>query len=153
MPTFQQLWNAHPGHTDVCDKETFGNQCAMRMSTALRAVGANLTGLRTCVEYDRRRFGSHAPGHVRAAQDVANHFYRVTSAKGLGATSFNIWDGTINGNMASLRNGRGMLFIQNGWDDTDHIDVWRGDGSAGTLKGGDVEFFGRGQKIWFWGFA
>ena len=153
MPTFQQLWDAHPARADVCDKETFGNQCAMRVSTALRAVGADLTGLRTCVDYDRSRFGSHRPGHVRAAQDIANHFHRVTSGKGLGAASFTIYDGTINGNMAALKGAKGMIFIQNGWGTTDHIDLWQGNGSAGTLKGGATEYFGVGEKIWFWSFA
>jgi Type VI secretion system (T6SS), amidase effector protein 4 len=153
MPSFLELWNAHPGRADVCDKATFGNQCAMRMGAALRTVGANLSGLKTCVQYDSNTFASHAPGHVRAAQDLANHFYRKTSEKGLGASSFKVYTGSITANIASLKDAKGMIFIMNGWGSTDHIDVWQGNGSTGTLKGGDSSYFAVGEQIWFWAFA
>jgi Type VI secretion system (T6SS), amidase effector protein 4 len=153
MATFQELWAAHPGRTDVCDKTTFGNQCAMRMGTALRAIGANLAGLKTCVQYDQRTFKSHAPGHIRAAQDLANHFYKKTTEKGLGAASFKVYTGSINANIDALKNAKGMIFIMNGWGSTDHIDVWFGNGSTGALKGGDVSYFAVGEEVWLWSFA
>lgn len=85
MADFQTLWDAHPGRGFVCDATVFGNQCAMRVGNALRAIGANVAGLKTCVNYDRATYRAHGPGHIRAAQDIANHFYRVSAGKGLGA--------------------------------------------------------------------
>jgi hypothetical protein len=124
----------------------------MRMGTALRAVGADVTGLKTCVDYDRNTYRTHAPGHIRAAQDIANHFYRVSSGKNLGAKSFEILTGSMQANIAKLKDAKGMLFIMNGWGSTDHIDVWQGDGTTGVLKGGDATYLTAGQQIWFWAF-
>lgn len=152
MSRFDLLWNAHPGRGFVCDSTLFGNQCAMRIGVALRSIGAQLTGLKTCVTYDRRRFSSHAPGHTRSAQEVANHFYRVTNGKGLRATSFRIYTGTMNDNMDTLKNKNGMIFIMNGWGTTDHIDVWKGNGRTGELKGGQSSYFAVGQQVWLWEF-
>jgi hypothetical protein len=153
MSRFDLLWNNHPGRTYPCDQTVFGNQCAIRMGIALRAIGAQLGGLKTCVDYDARRFASHRPGHIRAAQDIANQFYRVSSGKGLGATSFKIYTGSMTTNMAALKNKKGMLFIMNGWGNTDHIDVWQGNGNTGVLKGGETSYFGVGQQVWLWEFA
>jgi len=152
MSRFNLLWNAHPGREFVCDSTLFGNQCAMRIGVALRTIGAQLNGLKTCVTYDRRRFGDHRPGHTRSAQEVANHFYRITSGKGLGATSFRIFNGNMTSNMDTLKDKKGMVFIMNGWGSTDHIDVWKGNGTTGEIKGGDSTYFGRGEQIWLWEF-
>ena len=74
MTTFTQLWNAHPGNSAVCDDPPFGNQCAMRMGHALRLCGVDLSdgNFRTCVTFNRFRFKDHAPGHIRAAQQLAD---------------------------------------------------------------------------------
>lgn len=152
MSRFNLLWNAHPGREFVCDSALFRNQCAMRIGVALRSIGAQLDGLKTCVTYDRRRFRDHRPGHTRSAQQVANHFYRVTNGKGLGAKDFKIFSGTMLDNMDKLKNKNGMVFIMNGWGPTDHIDVWKGNGTTGEIKGGDSSYFNRGQQIWFWEF-
>lgn len=152
MSRFELLWNAHPGRAYVCDSALFPNQCAMRIGVALRSIGAQLTGLKTCVGYDRRRFGSHRPGHTRSAQEVANHFYRVKEGKGLGAKDFRIYTGNMNDNMDTLKGKKGMVFIMNGWGHTDHIDVWKGNGTTGEIKGGDSSYFDKGQQIWLWEF-
>ncbi|MET0270402.1 MAG: T6SS effector amidase Tae4 family protein [Sphingomonas sp.] len=152
MTSFTSLWNSHPGKGYVCDSTTFANQCAMRMGTALRACGADLSGLSTCVGYSRT-FASHAPGHVRGAQDIANRFHGKTTAHGLGATAFRAMTGSIDANMAYLKDRNGMIFIMNGWGSTDHIDVWRGNGRSGVLKGGDPSYYSLGSQIWFWEFA
>lgn len=153
MSRFTLLWNSHPGIAKVCDETVFANQCAMRMSTALRAIGVSLTGLKTCVDYDRAKFGAHAPGHVRGAQDIANRFYRQTTAFGLGAKSFKVYSGSVDANINELKNKNGMIFIMNGWGSTDHIDVWKGDGRSGKLKGGAPSYTAVGTQIWFWEFA
>jgi hypothetical protein len=97
------------------------------------------------------QFASHAPGHVRGAQAIANRFFKQTHS--LGAKTFKAMPGSINGNLAYLKSRNGMIFIMNGWGTTDHIDVWRGDGSSGDLKGGYTSYFGLGTEIWFWEFA
>ncbi len=152
MTSFETLWNAHPGRGYVCDTAAFANQCAMRMGTALRACGVDLSGLATCVGYSRK-YATHAPGHVRGAQDIANRFYRKPTAHGLGATKFHQLTGTIDANIALLKSRNGMIFIMNGWGSTDHIDLWRGNGSKGDMKGGDPSYFSVGAQIWFWEFA
>jgi hypothetical protein len=97
MKTFNKLWNAPVGRANLCDDPPFGTRCAMRMGEALRGAGHALAGLKTCVTYDRKRFASRAPGHVRSAQELANHFHR--KPKKLGAKSFKIHTGTMQGNM------------------------------------------------------
>lgn len=70
MARFKDLWDKHVGMGYVCDSQVFENQCAMRIGQALRDVGILFAdyGLRTCVQYNPRRFASHAPGHIRSAQ-------------------------------------------------------------------------------------
>lgn len=152
MSRFNILWANHPGRGLVCDEDTFGNQCAMRMGHALRKAGVNLEGLKTCVGYDRRKFGGHAPGHVRSAQELANRFYRKPKAHALGAKSFKLMRGSIKKNIDSFKNRKGMVFIRNGWGSTDHIDVWKGNAASGTLKGGEASYLSKGDEVWFWEF-
>ncbi|CAD7853387.1 MAG: hypothetical protein [Olavius algarvensis Gamma 1 endosymbiont] len=124
----------------------------MRVGAALRTLGVDLSGLATCVNYNRNRFSSHAPGHVRSAQDLANRFYRKPNAHGLGANSFESFTGSIKRNMAELKDRKGMIFIMNGWGNTDHIDIWKGNGVTGILKGGFTRYFTVGAEVWFWDF-
>jgi hypothetical protein len=152
MSRFDLLWNAHPGRANVCDATVFTNQCAMRIGKALREIGVGLAGLKTCYGYDRKKFETHKPGHTRSAQQVANHFYRKPKAHNLGARSFKIYPGSITKNINVLKDKKGMIFIMNGWGSTDHIDVWKGNGTTGTLKGGESSYFIRGQEIWLWEF-
>lgn len=56
----------------------------MRVGGTLRGMGGTLTGLKTCVDYDRNKYKSHKPGHIRSAQELANYFYRKPKAHGLG---------------------------------------------------------------------
>lgn len=148
--TFSDLWNFHPGRGSVCDTTIFGNQCAMRMGKALRSNGASLEGLRTCMSYNRRRFKSHDPGHVLSAQDLANKFFQRPNAPGLSAQRFSVFSGSIRSNIGHLKDRNGMIFIENGWGSTDHIDLWRGDGVSGELRGGLRSYFAVGKKIYFW---
>lgn len=43
---------------------------------------------------------------------------------------------------------RGIVFIQNGWGGTDHIDLWNG--TSCVMKGGSRDYFSRGRAVWFW---
>lgn len=153
MANFETLWAAHPGGDPACDKDDFVNQCAIRMSKSLNENGIDLQGLRTCLSYDSIKYAAHAPGHVLSAQELANHFYGADRAKMVGASSFHLYPGSINDNMDKLKNRKGMIFIEDGWGTTDHIDLWRGDGESGTLRGGANSYFGFGKKIWLWNFA
>lgn len=60
---------------------------------------------------------------------------------------------SIQRNIVHLKDHSGMIFIMNGRGNTDHIDVWRGDGRPGELKGGNPSYFSAGMEIWFWEFA
>ncbi|MCB2263592.1 MAG: type VI secretion system amidase effector protein Tae4 [Candidatus Thiosymbion ectosymbiont of Robbea hypermnestra] len=51
-----------------------------------------------------------------------------------------------------LKDKKGMIFIMNGWGNSDHIDVWKGNGVTGTLKDGFESYFGAGMQVWFWAF-
>ena len=124
----------------------------MRVGVALRAIGVKLNGLKTCVDYNRSKFRTHTPGHIRSAQELANQFYRRPSANDLGAKSFTIYQNDVNANLAELKDRNGLIFIMNGWGSTDHIDVWKGNGAGGTLKGGELSYLSRGQQVWFWEF-
>ena len=153
MSRFKTFWTNHPGTGFVCDNKVFKNQCAMRVGHALRKMSVKLTGLKTCVGYDAKKFKSHAPGHIRSAQQLANHFYRKPKAHGLGASSFKIYTGSMQTNMNALKDKQGMIFIMNGWGSTDHIDAWKGNGKTGQLKGGYSSYFSVGTQVWLWEIA
>lgn len=147
MATFAALWKKHVGRAFVCDVNTFPNQCAMRMGAALESSGISLAGkkLPRCSHYSDK-FKSHKPGHIRSAQELANVFYRNPTLLGAGVRK-QIFNGSINANMAQLKK-TGMIFIMNGWGNTDHIDLW--DGKKKELRGGDSSYFNVGKQVWFW---
>ncbi len=150
MPTFTELWNAHPGRAFVCDETVFENQCAMRMGHALRACGVQLPAdMRTCVGYNARRFKDHAPGHIRSAQQLADRLRANPGLLAAGVTC-TVMNGTINDNADAIRGSNGVVFIHNGWDSTDHIDVLNG--TTWELKGAfdSADYRQRGQHTWFW---
>lgn len=150
MVSFKILWAKHVGAGNyVCDSIVFENQCAMRMGQALTDAGVPLpfASLRTCVGYNRRRFKSHAPGHIRSAQQLADVFTLKPTLFGTGVTR-DVYPGNIDKNLAKLKKRKGMIFIKDGWGTTDHIDVW--DGVKSELKGGYKTYFSKGTAVWFW---
>lgn len=149
MPTFQTLWDNHPARANVCDATIFRNQCAMRMGDALTKSGVKIPmkGLRTCVGYNRNRFKDHAPGHIRAAQQLANVLKEQPTLLGAHVTC-KVMSGSINDNIDTFKNNNGVVFIMNGWDQTDHIDVFNGTSLA--LKGGAATYRSKGTQVWFW---
>jgi hypothetical protein len=150
MVAFETLWQNHVGRSYVCDQNTFGNQCAMRMGQALEKSGISLAAhnLRRCRTYSST-FKDHNPGHILAAQDLANVFYRQPSLLGA-KVKRHVLNGTINANIKVFLRKRGMVFIMNGWGNTDHIDVW--DGLIQTMKGSpDTDGYRMaGKQVWFW---
>ncbi len=149
MPTFKELWKNHVGHDFVCDETVFKNQCAIRMGEALRLSGVSLAAqkLRTCFTYNKRRFKAHLPGHVLAAQQLADVFKDKPELLAAGVVREKL-KGNIHKNLAKLKNRNGMIFIHNGWGATDHIDLWNG--KTQTLKGGYADYFHKGVAVWFW---
>jgi len=150
MAKFSAIWKNHVGRGYVCDQATFGNQCAMRMAKALEDSNVLISKikLKRCHHYSNK-FKSHSPGHVRSAQELANVFYRKPKLLGVGV-KLETFNGSINKNLSSFKNKKGMVFIMNGWGNTDHIDVW--DGIKLKMKGSaDTQgYMKRGKQVWFW---
>ena len=134
--TVKSLWDAHPYPASPCDTTLFVNQCAIRMSVALRGAGADLGSFPGAKCYPNLK---HKPRHVLRAQELANwlagQIALVGAVEKHGKVSTTDFVGR-----------RGIVFIQDGWGPTDHIDVW--DGSA--MKGGNPDYFSRGKAVWFW---
>lgn len=148
MVTFNDLWKAAPGTDYVCDATVFENQCAMRLGQALRDCGVVLSDYRG--RYCNQGFSiKHRPGHHRSAQELANVFYRKPKLLGP-QVKRRIFKGSIRANWTSISGKLGMVFIMNGWDSTDHIDLF--DGIQGKFRGTAFhqDFMARGQQTWFW---
>ena len=124
---------------------------AMRMGKALEDSGLSLTGLRRCTAYSNK-FKDHKPGHILSAQELANVFYRNPTLLGTGVKK-QIFKGSIDKNLSSFKEKVGMVFIMNGWGNTDHIDVW--DGVNMQMKGSSdtTDYIQRGKQVWFWELA
>lgn len=153
-PLFSNLWKNHPGPGDAakpetypCDRPLFENQCAIRMGVALEASGIDTTSfnVRRCSKvYPALK--SHAPGHILAAQELADaldHYSRLHWLKRALKLK-----GSLHTNRSQLGSQKGIIFIQNGWGATDHIDLW--DGTSRKFRGGGSTFDLVGQHIWFW---
>ena len=137
MPTLtvKKLWDAHPYPDNPCDTTLFENQCAIRMSVALRGAGADLGSFVGARCYPNLK---HDPRHVLRAQELANWLAGQTTLVGT-VTKYK------RATFADFVGKKGIVFIQDGWGPTDHIDVW--DGSQ--MKGGSADYFARGA-VWFW---
>ena len=123
------------------------------MGQALENSGVSLAAhnLRRCTGYSST-FKDHKPGHILAAQDLANVFYRRPGLLGL-KVKRHIKNGSVNANQTSSFSKKGMIFIMNGWGNTDHIDVW--DGVLQRMKGSpDTDAYRKvGRQVWFWEMA
>lgn len=135
MPTvtWRQIWNAHPAPAFPCDRAAFSNQCSIRMSVALAGAGVDLSSFRGARCYPGM---GHGGRHILRAQELADWIARRSAVFGTVGKRSNV---TANDNAGQA----GLVFIQNGWGPTDHIDVW--DGSA--MKGGSTDYFAHGQEV------
>ena len=139
------VWHNHVGREYICDQMHFPNQCAIRMGAALELSGVKLPTsrriLRRCTtEY--RAFKDHkhgdVKGHVLAAQELANWIKSQPATFGTRH---------IVSNKSDIIGRPGLIFIRNGWDSTDHIDVWDGESLAGGFPSYfDVDY----DDLWFW---
>jgi hypothetical protein len=140
---FQNLWTNHPYPEFPCDKDTFKNQCAIRMGVALEKSGVDTKSFD--LMYPKRRCYpgfKHEPRHILAAQELANWIWRRKSQR------VTFGDVEIHKKVSSERfsKRKGIVFIKNGWGATDHIDLWNGS----ALKGGAQSYFSLGEEVWFW---
>lgn len=137
---FKQLWDNHPGKADVCSSD-FINQCAIRMSEALQKTGIDLASFNTMFPGRRCYPGhGHSGRHVLAAQELADW---IVAQPHLFGTVEKVTTRVTHADYASRK---GIVFVQNGWGYTDHIDVW----DSKAMKGGYPEYFARGKALWFW---
>ena len=120
-----------------CDA-SFENQCAIRMSVALRGAGVDLAPFKGAYCWH-----GHKPRHVLRAEELANWLATRKDLVGTVAKHRNVTN-------ADFAGKKGIVFIKDGWPaGGDHIDVWDGE----SLKGGDTEWFARGKQVWFWKLA
>ena len=136
---FHKLWSNHPYPSKPCAEKTFTNQCAIRMSVALEKSGVDTSSF-DIMHPNRRCYPGfkHAPRHILDAQELAN---RIRSKKKV----FGIVEVHKKVTSKDFKGRKGIVFIQNGWGPTDHIDIWNG----AALKGGFPSYFARGKEVWF----
>lgn len=141
----QLFWKNHAGRANVCDGLRFSNQCAIRMGEALElsdiGLSTDRTVLRRCSSeyniYDHHKQGK-VKGHVLAAQELANW---INTQPGI------FGERHIVHSKEELIGRTGVIFFRDGWDTTDHIDVWNGK----ILVGGFDSYFSSDFKdLWFW---
>ncbi|WP_420415032.1 type VI secretion system amidase effector protein Tae4 [Roseibium sp.] len=139
MPTvkFQDLWDSHPYPVQPCDGKLFKNQCAIRMSVALRGAGVNLDSFRGAKCYPGLK---HSPRHILRAEELAKWMKDQTLVFGTHSVH-------RKANASDFADKSGIVFIKDGWESGgDHIDVWNGR----ILKGGENTWFTLGKQVWFW---
>lgn len=141
LPAFQTLWNSYPTERSPCRDQNrsgellWGNQCAIRVSTALVDAGFRLTG------YTDPKC-SH--GHARGAESLANYIWqqvgRPQTANTAEAARRMVSQGVPGliffRNLDGFRGGEG-----------DHIDLW----DCTTTKTGD--YFESCREVWYWGIS
>lgn len=138
---FNKLWSNHPQNAFPCDRKTFPNQCAIRMSVALEASGVDTSGFDKMYPNRRCYPGfKHNPGHILAAQELANWIKSEFCIFG------EVEKTNAVANKKDFLDKKGVIFIKDGWGTVDHIDVW--DGSK--MGGGRANYFALGQEIWLW---
>jgi hypothetical protein len=135
---FTDLWNNHPYPAYPCDQASFPNQCAIRIGVALRSSGVDLSSFPGAFCYPG--FG-HNPRHILRAQELADWLRANTAVAGAPTIHQSV-------TAEEFRGKQGIVFVQDGWGATDHIDAW--DGVRFEMKGGQPGFFALGRAVWFW---
>lgn len=138
MLSFHRLWSNHPGPKIFpCDKSTFINQCAIRLGVALQGAGVSLISFPGTRCYPGFK---HNPKHILRAQELADW---LASNSNIAGAIVKYRKGEVSSKNFSEK--RGIVFIQNGWGLTDHIDLWNGI----EMKAGEDYYFDLGA-VWFW---
>lgn len=176
---FKKLWYGHPinesimapciasrevvnleGRTVLPGFPVYANQCAIRMSVALRRAGvtaSQMGGIATCGAHDREEM------HYINASQLAN---AINSANLPGFAPRQVISGEDTAKFYPTLFGRtGVLFIKDYWHRStdspgsptgDHIDVWNGyRSSAKCLMEwfswlGYYSNYAEAREIWFW---
>lgn len=144
MSLFSKLWSLLPENTEYpCDKSKYGNQCAIRMSVALQSAGIDMTSC-SAVKCDYHLTTHTKVKHYLRAQELATWFEK----KSVFGKTYKYSRQEINkrGYKDIFDNRQGVIFIQDGWGPTDHVDLWNGN----LIKNGSLNYFNKGVAIWFW---
>lgn len=137
------IWKNHPGRgSSPCDKATYQNQCAIRMGTAFAKSNVDLSTF-----YGAKCWINHEDGskHILRAQELADWIHKHPEIFG----NRKIYDRKKYPKLhhSDFWKMKGIIFIEDGWGATDHIDIWNGS----EMKGGDVDYFySKWKNIWFW---
>jgi len=157
MPNFNDLWNNHPGSgSQPCNETKFENQCAIRMGIAFQKSGIDLKKYKgaKCWFWTKKGDTKHKPKakekliHVLRAKELKEWVdkkgmfgkgkkyrrtrYQRKHKKPLDKDEF--------------KNKAGLIYINNGWGNTDHIDLWDGN----QLLAGEASWLELGNFIQFW---
>lgn len=130
---FITLWTNHPGYTRPCN---FDNQCAIRMGVALEKSGIDLSSFKGA-----RCWHNHTPRHILRAQELATWMSKKEEIFGKKEEFKNV-------TYEDFQGKHGIVFIQDGWGPTDHIDLWNG--VRCIMKAGGSDYFAKGKAVWFW---
>ncbi len=147
---FRNLWDNHPFNSKPCDATLFANQCAIRMGVAMEKSGLDTSSFDTMFEKRRCYPGlKHSPAHILAAHELAQWMNTKTSKFGVREKLISKSDrkNIIKGTNGPRDKGKkGIIFINNGWGPTDHIDLWDG----GKMRAGVKSWLFKGDELWFW---
>lgn len=142
--TFQKLWQNHPttkGENQPCKKkdgtDAFKHQCAIRMSIALAGAGMSLKTFSGA----RCWFG-HGGKHILRANELFKWLKTQSSQIGKVAVHTGV-------TYQDFKGKTGIVFFEDFWgpgNSRDHIDLWDGQ----QVRKGDLDYFERSKKVWFW---
>lgn len=123
ITNFSALWENHPGpHAYPCDEDAFPNQCAIRMGIALEASGYNTSSFDVLYRNRRCWFHRDAP-HILAANNIAVWMRANKHIFG----DNKIYQSTNIAERYEIKGQKDIVYINNGWGSTDHIDLWDGE--------------------------
>ncbi len=165
--TFSALWNAHPevhGDDNPCRRrdghKAFGDQCAIRLGTALARCGYDVTKLHVhfCWLHPK------SAGHILRTEELADALKR-TPIPG----TFPVIKVHADNFEDVLKNRTGIIFFKDYWrrgDESfrnrsgDHIDLWNGSRLTarnsylrihwGMNIDGIWSSYSHAKEVWFW---
>lgn len=157
---FKPLWDAHPANQGVENpclnkkgSPAFGNQCAIRMGAALKAVGITVPSAKTTAHCG---YSGHVQ-HVLLAEQLG--YWILGQKRRFGTPEKKVgqkWDATNGVTVDHYKGRQGIVFFKDFWarqgeneeknPTGDHIEVWDGTRQAH----GDDNYFRRCKQIWFW---
>lgn len=148
---FTDLWNNHPvvltGDSHPCkDKNgnnSFENECAICMGTAITGAGQALTGYHGAFCWH-----GHGRRHPLRVEEVIKwlngpHASFVDKAEITKRTK------TAKINAASFDGKRGIIACRNFWgrsNQGDHVDLW----NINEMAHGERDYIARSEEVWFW---